>query len=344
VAEDMTRRRLVLGLCAGAVLLSIVGCGSQRRIESARRVAQSVAEVDLSSATVEPIQTGSLRAVGFVVPGPDSSRWEYRVDTGTGRLIGWVNAVPRDPEREIADFTPERATEIARDTAQRILGSDADPLVWSVASSGPRVIVVRGTAPPLGDPPRTGLGAFVYEVVRSDGVVTSYRQAVPDPGDRDPLPVRVERDEAIATAAADVPEAPGYAREIDAALSQEGGRVLWLVAMSLHPDAGSETETAAPQAVLYCQIDARTGRIVARGVRAPMGDSVVPTAFRRKAEHNDLTRFWNDRWPLMPSLAVAMSAALLAVGSVGLRRSRTRRRASDEDDQGEEEVPWYEAR
>lgn len=335
------RRSLGSALALGAALLATwTPTARAIGLRQARSLAQAHAEQDLSEAEVVSYRTSSTRVLGFAVGSLDGGeRHEYRVDLGTGQFVGWLHTTKRGPDMDHRGLTDATAIARASEAAGRVLGPDAGDLEWTVLVPGARVATVRGASPPSGNPPRSGLGPRVTAVVRSDGAVTSYRQYVPHPSERNPLPVALTDQDAVRIAREDA--APGRLAEVPlgASLEQSNGEVTWRVGLACPawmPDAGD-----GPESYLWWVIDARSGRILERQVRAGMSGGQIPTGFAAKASHNASVRFWNTRWPGRP-VGAAVAAALALVLTIRVWRAvRQRPRRSPPLPEAAEPASWF---
>ncbi len=345
------RRGLVWGLCC-LLCLASVGCGRSVSVGRARSIAERYAGHDLSQAEVTVSRSGQSRIALFAVGSIESrARREYRVNLANGQFVGWLFTLDRQPGEGSDAFSDEDAIDYAREAAHAVLGAEADSLQWTVATGGSRVSTVMGSSPLRGDPPRSGLGPQVVAVVRSDGVVTSYRQYAPAPRDREPLPVRVSREAAVEIANREfwVPDA--RTAPVRADLYQRDGEVFWTTQTVLLPlDEGSDAYGGLPEAYLTCLIDAQSGRVLARDARLGFSYDSVSRGFLGKRRHNAAVRFWNTHWPWRPIEVGAGAVGLLTVAGLGVRRWLHQRASApppeEPETEGEEPAQpssWFEA-
>jgi len=189
--------------------------------------------------------------------GPGSS---YYVNATSGTILGW-SALPQSEHSESAP-SEDKARGVALATARKVLGPEADSLLWRV--SGGRhgsSLTLDGKAPVAGDPPRRGLTPEASVTVFGDGSILTYSQYVPTDADSVPLRVSVSRERAVEIAS----EADSGPEKdlIYATLEQRRGKVWWEVQLG---DGDVQLRGAHPSTLRFPSvrftIDAQTGKIL----------------------------------------------------------------------------------
>jgi len=171
------------------------------------------------------------------------------VDATQGVVLAWgvTRSSPQAADGRSTD--PENVQEIARQSAGRALGSQADGLTWVVQRDSSDTWRATGTGAYLGDPPRVGLSPTVTVDVRLDGRVVSYRQEVPD--GQAPIDAKVPLEDAVASAAERLEiTRPELEPTITPRLYQTRGSLVW--ALRKAKRRASPTAPASTQSRVMC--------------------------------------------------------------------------------------------
>ncbi len=300
---------LLTGALAGRVAVADIS------VTDARRIAEQAAGWDLSDAEehVEEIPLGEgrepIRVVRFTLGDPGPAARSCTVNLTQGVFKGFLLPSPATPSGD-ESVPPDAALSAARASASQALGEEAETLEWTVEDSGRDLYMVKGNGPMAGDPPRDGLTATCWiKVARATGEVVSYHQTIPV--SREPMPLAVARDAAVAAACA----ASGYDGDPvgEPTLFQGGGGATWYVV--LPADTGQVTYV----------IDAASGdvstleRDVSYRARPDHARRVVPPRTPPAAVSPDAPSHPAFPWPLAAGAALLLAAGL---GLVLLRRRR----------------------
>ena len=232
----------------------------------------------------------------------------WKVDATRGRVLSWHRrgAPPEEP----GEVSAEEAIETVAAEARRMIGKDAESLVWSTTGGEH-----PGDGFGVAGVPADGLGDRVLYVggsVSAGGALMYYGQCVlPEGTPADPEPI-ITADQAVAIAEADW-NTDGFFPHVQ--LSRHMWEPVWAVTLRDY-QSPSEIPTHGPRVVRYL-IDTQSGAILemSRGPNASPdpADRVPPTAFERAGEGRPVT------WPL----AACAALALIALGLFLLRRRLT---------------------
>ncbi len=260
----MVLTKVLAAVLVAACPLAVGAARAEVTLDEARAAAERYAAHSLACA--EGSLTGDPTAPFFALretaPSGDTMTWV--VDAATGVLFSWQRSAP-PAGGESGETTPDQAIALASAEAERMVGSDALDLRWSVTPGADgQYLHLVGRGPLLGDPPRAGLSRDCSATVHLPSA-TLIEFTAGRTCDSVPAAVSVTRDEALAAARAacakDEPSAGEAPLAEEPCLWQFKGQAFWTVRFETR---SAERSPIRARRIRMYTVDAVSGEVVRR--------------------------------------------------------------------------------